>query len=130
MRGARSNVQSPSHSLRSCSGPAATKPVYVKSALVNLPECAAEMGPARHRPMGTNCSLLISWQRRWLFPGWSADTQTHSQAPRLLNVQVRSNRRHDAGKPQGLTLLRGRVHPAFIGRRTGATMPQRCNGNC
>jgi len=41
------NVQFPSHALRSCSGPAAAKPVLVKSFPANLPECAADMRPAR-----------------------------------------------------------------------------------
>jgi hypothetical protein len=44
----------PSHSLRSCSGPAAAKPVSVKSVPATLPECAADMRPARRgRPIGT-----------------------------------------------------------------------------
>jgi hypothetical protein len=38
----------PSHSLRSCSGPAA-KPVFVKSVMANLPG-AADMRPARRGP--------------------------------------------------------------------------------
>jgi hypothetical protein len=48
MGGGRGNVRSRSHSLRSCSGPAAAKPVFVKSVLENLPECAADMRPARN----------------------------------------------------------------------------------
>ena len=43
------NVQSPSHSLPSCSGPAAAKPVFVKSVLANLPECDPDMRPAATR---------------------------------------------------------------------------------
>ena len=39
--------------------------------------------------------------------------------------KVHSNRRHDATPLQA-----GRVHPAFIGRPPGATMPHDCNGNC
>jgi hypothetical protein len=56
--GARSNVQSPSHSLRSCSGPAAAKPVFVKSVLANLSKCAADMRPARRGPMGTTDAYI------------------------------------------------------------------------
>jgi hypothetical protein len=37
----------PSHSLRSCSGPAAAKRVSVKSVPANFPACAADMRPAR-----------------------------------------------------------------------------------
>jgi len=38
---------SPSHSPRSCSGPAAAKLVFLKSVLENLPERATDMRPAR-----------------------------------------------------------------------------------
>jgi hypothetical protein len=50
---------SPSHSLCSCSGPAAAKPVFVKSVPANLPECAADMRPVRRGPIGTTVSLLL-----------------------------------------------------------------------
>jgi hypothetical protein len=45
---------SPPHT-RSCSAPAAAKPVFVRSVLANLPECAADTRPAATRADRDNC---------------------------------------------------------------------------
>src|SRR5712671_7389294 len=64
---ARRSLQSPSASLRSASGPAAAKPVFLKSVLENLPERAADMrlfsrdaggSTHRHPPTAVQCNLL------------------------------------------------------------------------
>jgi hypothetical protein len=71
---------SPPHT-RSCAAPAAAKPVFVRSVLANLPECAADTRPAATRADRDNCRCcskteapvtcspagrLASTGRRWL----------------------------------------------------------------